>query len=73
MKLDGAKRALMLIFVDSIADVKWLSAMDVVEIFAHVERYAVEHFSRGVVDELKLDVFQMLSHKLAGTEIGDPS
>ena len=59
----------MLVFLNRIAYVERLACMDMLEIFAHIERDAVKHLSGCIVDKLKLDMLQMLPDEFARTEI----
>ena len=62
---------LALVFLDGVADVKRFSGVDVVEVSGKIERYAVEHFARGVVDELEFDMLELFAYKFACAEVGD--
>ena len=45
--------------------------MDVFEILAHVEGYAVEHLARGIVHYFELDMLELVAYKTARAEVSD--
>jgi len=59
----------MFVFFDGEADVEWVAGMDAVEIFSHVESYAIENFATSIVNELEFDVLHVFTNEFTCAKI----
>ena len=53
----------MLVLFNSVADIKWLSAMNMLKVFSHVKSYAIKHLARSVVNKFKFNMFKLTPHE----------
>ena len=57
------------VFFDGVADVEWITGMDMVEVFCHIEGDAVNDASRRVIYKFEFDVLEFAPHEFASTVV----
>ena len=57
------------VFFDGVADVEWLTGMDMVEVFCHIEGDAVDDASRCVIDKFEFDMLEFAAYEFASAVV----